>query len=145
MRRNETSLVVSLVFCMSKWFRGFVNFLEAAFIWTRINSMRILIIKIRWPQLSYLYNENLYLERWSSYWNVFVVHVLASYYFLWEIQSTATITWSNINMMLNAYITAVTEAEYFRVWTHQRHHIPRPNGRAMGCLLRRFWRKLTAL
>ena len=32
-----------------------------------------------------------------------------------------------------------------RLWTHKRHRIPRPNGRAMRCLLRIFVRKLTAL
>ena len=32
-----------------------------------------------------------------------------------------------------------------RDWTHKRHLIPRPDGRAMGCLSRIFWRKLTAL
>ena len=31
-----------------------------------------------------------------------------------------------------------------KCWFHKRHPIPRPNGRAMGCLLRIFVRKLTA-
>ena len=31
-----------------------------------------------------------------------------------------------------------------RLWTHKTHPIPRPHRRTIGCLLWRFWRKLTA-
>ena len=34
---------------------------------------------------------------------------------------------------------------YVRVWVHERHPIPRPNGWAMGCLLWEFGRNLTVL
>ena len=43
------------------------------------------------------------------------------------------------------YCIALTEAEYISVSNHKLHPITRPNGRAMGCILLGFGRKLIAL
>ena len=62
---------------------------------------------------------------------------------LW-IQSSAVITRSNfVRYFINNYRTWCRIS--IRCWIHKRHTIPRPNGRAMGCLLWIFVRKLTAL
>ena len=63
---------------------------------------------------------------------------------LTHIQSSAVITRSNIvrfciNNCRNWDIISI------RCWIHKRHPIPRPNGRAMRCLLWIFVIKLTAL
>ena len=61
-----------------------------------------------------------------------------------KVQSSAVIKRSNmvrfcINNCRNWDIISI------RCWIHKRHPIPRPNGRAMGCLLWIFVIKLTAL
>ena len=59
-------------------------------------------------------------------------------------QSSAVITWSNIaRYYINNYRNWSRIS--IRCWIHKRHPIPRPSGPAMGCLLRIFVRKLTAL
>ena len=60
------------------------------------------------------------------------------------IQSSAVITRSNIvRYFINNYRNR--GRILIRCWIHKIHPIPRPNGRAMGCLLWIFVRKLTAL
>ena len=49
------------------------------------------------------------------------------------------ITWYYINHFRNWGRISI------RSWTHKRHPIPRPNGRGMGCLLWKFWRKFIIL
>ena len=61
-----------------------------------------------------------------------------------SIQSSAVITRSNIvRYNINNYRNWCRIS--IRCWDYKRHPIPRPNGRAMGCLLWIFVRKLTAL
>ena len=55
------------------------------------------------------------------------------------IQSSAVITGSNIvRYHMNNYRNRIS----IRWWIHKRHPIPRPNGRAMGCLLWIFVKKI---
>ena len=64
--------------------------------------------------------------------------------FYYNIQSSAVITRSNIvRYYINNYRNWSRMSIRCRI--HKRHHITRPNGRAMGCLLWIFMRKLTAL
>ena len=61
-----------------------------------------------------------------------------------SVQSSAVITRFNIvRYYINKYRN--WSRIWIRRWIHKRHPIPRPNGRAMGCLLWIFVRKLTAL
>ena len=65
-------------------------------------------------------------------------------WYLQYIQSSAVITRSN----LSRYYTRQGNnggRNWIRYQNHNRHSIPRPHGRAMGCLLWGFWRKSTAL
>ena len=60
------------------------------------------------------------------------------------VQSSVFITWSNIvRYCMNNYRNSGRLS--IRCWTHKRHPIARPNGRAMGCLLWIFVRKITAI
>ena len=62
---------------------------------------------------------------------------------IFHIQSSAVITWCNIvRYCINNY--GNSDRISIRCWFHKRHPIPHPNGRAMGCLLWIFVRKLTA-
>ena len=60
------------------------------------------------------------------------------------LQSSAVITRSNIVRYYKNDYRSWGKIS-FRCWIHKRHPIPRPNGRAMVCLLWIFVRKLTAL
>ena len=57
-----------------------------------------------------------------------------------QIQSSAVITRSNLSRFYTQRCRT-----WLRLENHNRHPIPRPNGRAMECLLSGNWRKLTAL
>ena len=63
------------------------------------------------------------------------------------IQLGAVITRSNITNIKRYFKKHFSDwgITYIRTWTHKRHLISRPKGRAMECLLWRFSRKLTAL
>ena len=64
--------------------------------------------------------------------------------FLMYIQSSTVLTRSNIaRYYINNYRNWGRIS--IRRWIYKRHTIPRPNGRAMGCLLWIFVEKLTAL
>ena len=61
--------------------------------------------------------------------------------------NTTIMRWSNIvRYYINYYRNwGRISSLWIRCWIHKRHHIPRPNGRAIGCLLWIFVRKLTTL
>ena len=61
-----------------------------------------------------------------------------------QIQSNAVVTRSNITWY-DTHHCRNWGRILIRGWTHKRHPIPRPDGRAMGCHSWIFWRKLTAL
>ena len=61
-----------------------------------------------------------------------------------RLQSSAVITRSNISTYC-IYHCRNWGRISIRGWTNKRHPIPRPNGRAMGCLSWIFLKKLTAL
>ena len=61
-----------------------------------------------------------------------------------DIVSSAVITRSNI-VRYYIYDYRNWSRISIRYWNHKRHPIPRPNGRAMGCILWIFVRKPTAL
>ena len=63
--------------------------------------------------------------------------------YLW-VQSIAVITHSNLSRY-NIRRCDDSKRTKIRLQTHNRHPILRPDGQAMECLLREFWRKLIAL
>ena len=58
------------------------------------------------------------------------------------VQCGAVITLYNMPWCYTQYCNHSSRT-LIRLWTHKRHHIPRPNERDMGCLLWEFRRKLT--
>ena len=75
---------------------------------------------------------------WDTAWDYYYCIIIS------DIQSSAVITRSNIvRYYMNDYRNGGRIS--IRCWIHKRHPIPRPNGWAIGCLLRIFVRKLTAL
>ena len=64
--------------------------------------------------------------------------------FIFYIQSSAVITRSNLLWYCHWHCNDWGRTE-IKLQTHNRHPIPHPHGRAMGCLLWGFERKLTAL
>ena len=76
----------------------------------------------------------LYLERWSLYWNGLRYHNTVETLY-------STIYYSKYFIELNINKSTL----YVALWTHKRHSIPRPFGRAMECLLWVLQQKLIVL
>ena len=71
-------------------------------------------------------------------------YTVRSHYNMVQIEASAILMWSNITWFWTHHCRNWGRISIWG-WTHKRHHIAHPNGRAMGCLLWTFWRELTEL